>query len=133
LQQFVLPIQQVLRHRIVSRQTDRALAAPVAEGQAAGTLEPFARGIVDPQIHRIAHQQGEHRAAMEQPDAAEHTARHRSSGASRSRMNASKPRLTAILRTPAGRLHHQRQCSHHRQHVLRHSSSTDTRQIASPP
>jgi hypothetical protein len=77
LQQLVLPIQQVLRHHVVRRQTDLALAATVAERLAAGALEPLARAVIDPQIHRVTHQQAEHRATVEQSDAAEHAARQR--------------------------------------------------------
>jgi hypothetical protein len=75
LQQFVLPIQQILRHHVVRGQTDLPLAALIAEWPAAGPLEPFPRYIIHPQIHRLTRQQREHHAAVEQPDTAEHAAR----------------------------------------------------------
>jgi hypothetical protein len=77
LQQLVLPIQQVFRDQIVSRETDLARATPVTERQAACLLEPFACQFVDAQIHRIARQKPEHDATVEQPDAAEHPSRDR--------------------------------------------------------
>jgi hypothetical protein len=48
----------------------------VAERAAAGTFEILACRVIDAQVHRIAHQQAEHHTAVEQPDAAEHAARH---------------------------------------------------------
>jgi hypothetical protein len=78
LQQFLLAIQQVFRDQVVSRDTDRPFTASVTERTAACLLEPFARQVVDAQIHRVPHQKAEHDAAVEQPDAAEHPARHRS-------------------------------------------------------
>jgi hypothetical protein len=77
LQQLILPIQQVLRHPVIGRQTDLALATLVTERAAACALETLARGGIDPQVYRVSHQQPEHDAPMEQPDAAEHAPRHR--------------------------------------------------------
>jgi len=56
------------------------LAALVAERLAAGALELRTRGVIDAQVHRVAHRQAEHHAAVEQPDAAEHPPRHRIAG-----------------------------------------------------
>jgi hypothetical protein len=78
LQQLVLPVQQFLGNEVIRRQADLPFAALITERPAAGAFEPLARAVIDPQIHRVANQQPEHRAAMEQPDATEHAARHRS-------------------------------------------------------
>ena len=37
----------------------------------------FARGVIDAQVERVAHQKAEHHAVMEQADSAEHASRHR--------------------------------------------------------
>jgi hypothetical protein len=77
LQQLVLTIQQILGQHVVSRQTDLAVTAPIAERTAAGPFEPFARQIIDTQIHRVTREQGEHHTTMEQADTAEHAPRRR--------------------------------------------------------
>jgi hypothetical protein len=78
LQQLILPIEQIFRHRIIGRQTDLPLATLVAERATAQLLEPFARHIIDAQICGVPDQQAEHHAAVEQPNTAEHAAWQRS-------------------------------------------------------
>jgi hypothetical protein len=97
-------------------------------------FEAFACGVIDTQIHSVAHQKPEHRAAMEQSHTAEHAARHwierteqvqdevLKAGAHAGHQNASEVACTTsgsvrtIDSTSSGT-----------------SPSTETRQIASPP